>query len=57
MYRSQAVTRPSARKPILTRPWKPHRAEPRKYSSARLMRIMTGRPVFFDMWAGIDISG
>ena len=30
---------------------------PRKYSSARLIRIITGRPVFFDMCAGIDISG
>jgi len=39
------------------RPWKPERARPMKYSSARLTRIRTGRPTFRDMWAGIDISG
>ena len=36
------------------RPWNPGRAAPSTYSSARLTRIITGRPVFRDMCAGID---
>ena len=39
------------------RPWKPARAEPMAYSSARLMRIITGRPVLRDMCAGTDMTG
>ncbi len=33
------------------------RALPRKYSSARLIRIITGLPIFFDMYAGTDMIG
>ena len=57
MKRSTAVSRPSGRKPMRMRPWKPARAEPMAYSSARLMRIITGRPVFRDMCAGTDMIG
>jgi hypothetical protein len=57
MKRSAAVTRPVLSKPILSRPWKPVRALPKKYSSARLIRIITGLPIFFDMCAGTDMIG
>ncbi len=49
--------RPSSRKPIRRRPWKPARAEPRKYSSARLIRSMTGRPTLRAISAGIAMTG
>ena len=45
--------RPSARKPVLTRASSPGRARPMKSSSSRLMRIITGRPVFFASSAGM----
>ena len=49
---STAVTRPSLRKPILTRASNDGRARPMKCSSSRLMRIITGAPVFFASSAG-----
>ena len=49
---STAVTRPSLRKPILTRASSDGRARPMKCSSSRLMRIITGAPVFFASSAG-----
>ena len=49
---SMAVMRPSLRKPIFTRPCSPGRARPRKCSSWRVMRIITGLPAFCDSRAG-----
>ena len=57
MYTSMAVIRPSSRNPILMRPWKPGRAEPRKYSSVRLILMSTGFWTLRDMCAGIESSG
>ena len=57
MYRSTAVTRPSSLNPILMRPWKPGRADPMKFSSARLIRMRTGRPVFLAIKAGTVMMG
>ena len=49
---STAVTRPSLRKPILTRAINDGRWRPMKCSSSRLMRIITGPPIFFASSAG-----
>lgn len=57
MKRSTAVMRPSSLNPMRILPWKPARADPIAYSSARLMRIMTGLPVLRAMCAGIDMTG
>ena len=49
---STAVMRPSFRKPILTRASSDGRVRPMKCSSSRLMRIITGAPIFFARSAG-----
>ena len=44
-------------KPNLDAALEPARADPMKYSSCRDTRIITGRPIFFAISAGITISG
>jgi hypothetical protein len=55
MKKSTAVMRPSLRTPIRTRAASAGRARPKKYSSSRLTRIITGCPVFLASNAGIAI--
>ena len=52
-WMSRAVMRPSARIPSRMRAWTPGRPRPIMFSSRRVMRIMTGLPIFFDSRMGI----
>ena len=45
--------RPSLENPTFIRPCRLGRPRPMKFSSSRVMRIMTGAPVFFARSAGI----
>ena len=48
-----ATIRPSLLNPNLARAWMPGRARPKKFSSCRVTRIMTGLPALRESSAGI----